>query len=316
MSSAEPASGDAPPKQAACLECRKSKVRCLRETGTSICKRCTANNTECVVPEYHVGRYKGVKNKRSGLEKAIHQVEQALKRSKGTQGVVDGDKDINLRQLLASTEGRSSQSPPNPKRRRSSAFDQYTVHTAPGSVGGSSRQPQTVVSDFVRPRTPSKVVPSHVPAADQTEKPDELALDNADNPLQLLAMASSMPTQSPSTAITPSPAGPGQTPGEHEDAELQQYFGSLMPILDNTHDLDPIEIGLVRALRSLLPLRHDLKALTIVGHKRGSRDAVRLVSSRHSYYACLHMSFTKSRTTALNLTGVASTTICHTQDGA
>jgi hypothetical protein len=251
MSSAEPSSGDAPPKQAACLECRKSKVRCLRDAGSSICKRCTSNSTECVVPEYHVGRYKGVKNKRSGLEKAIHQVEQALKRSKGSHVVVDGDKDIDLRQLLASGGDQTTEDPPNLKRRRSSAFDQPALPTALGLVGGGSHQPQTVMSDFVRPRTPSKATSSGVQVVDQPEKPDELALDNADNPLQLLAMASSMPTQSPSTAITPSPAGAGQTPGEHEDAELQQYFGSLMPILDNTRDLDPIEIGLVRLLYSM-----------------------------------------------------------------
>jgi hypothetical protein len=87
---------------------------------------------------------------------------------------------------------------------------------------------------------------SHTASVDHTEKPDELAVDNADNPLQLLAMASSMPNQSPSTVITPSPAaglGTGHIDGD--DAELQQYFGSLMPVLDNTRDLDPVEMGLV-----------------------------------------------------------------------
>ena len=42
--------------------------------------------------------------------------------------------------------------------------------------------------------------------AEHGEKPDELALSNADNPLQLLAMASVLPAQSPSTTMS-TPAG-------------------------------------------------------------------------------------------------------------
>lgn len=88
-----------------------------------------------------------------------------------------------------------------------------------------------------------------VSPANMGEKPDELALNNADNPLQLLAMASVLPGQSPSTNMSTSPAGTlaHQTSIESNlaDADLQQFFGSLMSNLDNTPELDPIEIGLV-----------------------------------------------------------------------
>jgi hypothetical protein len=57
------------PKQAACLACRKSKIRCDRSPGGDVCKRCTQVGVECEIPEFHVGRQRGVKNKRSGLEK-------------------------------------------------------------------------------------------------------------------------------------------------------------------------------------------------------------------------------------------------------
>lgn len=48
-------------KQAACLECRRSKIKCIREAGAEECRKCRQGGLTCVRPEYHVGRYKGVK---------------------------------------------------------------------------------------------------------------------------------------------------------------------------------------------------------------------------------------------------------------
>ena len=48
-------------KQAACLGCRRSKTRCLRRSEDVHCKRCVQSGIECVIPEFHVGRKKGVK---------------------------------------------------------------------------------------------------------------------------------------------------------------------------------------------------------------------------------------------------------------
>ena len=90
-----------------------------------------------------------------------------------------------------------------------------------------------------------------VSPAEHAEKPAELALNNADNPLQLLAMASVLPGQSPSTAMSTSPAGfatqhsIATEPYAADDVELQQFFGSLMPRLDNAPQLDPIVLGLL-----------------------------------------------------------------------
>ena len=50
-----------PQKQAACLNCRKSKTRCLRDAGDQKCKKCDQIGAECVVPDYRVGRKKGIK---------------------------------------------------------------------------------------------------------------------------------------------------------------------------------------------------------------------------------------------------------------
>lgn len=48
-------------KQAACLNCRKSKIKCRRDEGASVCERCEHVGVECVIPEFHIGRQKGVK---------------------------------------------------------------------------------------------------------------------------------------------------------------------------------------------------------------------------------------------------------------
>lgn len=48
-------------KQAACLECRRSKVKCTRDPQAAVCRKCQQAGLQCVTPEYHVGRYKGVK---------------------------------------------------------------------------------------------------------------------------------------------------------------------------------------------------------------------------------------------------------------
>jgi hypothetical protein len=48
-------------KQAACLNCRRSKTRCLRDAGDLRCKKCTQTGAECIIPDYRVGRKKGIK---------------------------------------------------------------------------------------------------------------------------------------------------------------------------------------------------------------------------------------------------------------
>lgn len=58
---AETSPGPSSVKQAACLTCRRTKTRCLRNTGDTRCKKCQLAGIECVIPEFHVGRHKGVK---------------------------------------------------------------------------------------------------------------------------------------------------------------------------------------------------------------------------------------------------------------
>ncbi|KIW95253.1 uncharacterized protein Z519_03837 [Cladophialophora bantiana CBS 173.52] len=228
-------SGSAQAKQAACLECRRSKVKCTRDANAPVCRKCQQAGLQCVTPEYHVGRYKGVKNKRTGLEKAIYQVEQALKRNKDGSTGLRSEIEADLRQLIG-----APQTSPMLQRKASS--------TTP-TTGLPQSFPESRKSLIPGDNNCAREESNDVSGVEHGEKPDELALNNADNPLQLLAMASVLPGQSPSTAMSTSPAGVASHPGTNDanpgDVELQQFFGSLMPRLDNSPDLDPIDLGLV-----------------------------------------------------------------------
>lgn len=49
------------PKQAACLVCRRSKIKCDWASPDGRCKRCMQLGTECIRPDFHAGRQKGIK---------------------------------------------------------------------------------------------------------------------------------------------------------------------------------------------------------------------------------------------------------------
>ena len=48
-------------KQAACLVCRRSKTKCDWTPPEMRCKRCVQLGTECIRPDFHAGRQKGIK---------------------------------------------------------------------------------------------------------------------------------------------------------------------------------------------------------------------------------------------------------------
>lgn len=84
-------------------------------------------------------------------------------------------------------------------------------------------------------------------------KPEErLAVDDAENPLQLLARASNLHLspesshgQSPITAV---PHPPASTAADELDPEMRQvefFFGTTHFNVDRGEDYDPVELGLV-----------------------------------------------------------------------
>lgn len=235
-------------KQAACLACRKSKVRCMRSADSNACKKCVSANVECVVPEYHVGRYKGVKNKRSGLEKAIYQVEEAVKKARTSSGGLDSEHARTLQRLLDESKSSPVQNPPPPSTfMHIRAAPRPPDHVVPALESPASIPPPIAArSSFSDFRSSSFARPEHN---------GEATVNNADNPLQLLAIASAIPESavditSPSTTGKVSPDN--RTVTTSADDEIQEFFSSMTSKFDNAPELDPIEQGLVTIEESVM----------------------------------------------------------------
>ncbi|KAJ5639890.1 uncharacterized protein N7484_007752 [Penicillium longicatenatum] len=203
-------------KQPACLNCRRSKIRCNRPEGHERCDKCRQSDADCIVPSHHLGRQKGVKNKRKGLEKAIHQIEQAIKRPKlDAPGPDDAHKVISdLQDLLIRVQGQ--------------------LNSESDSFADASERPR------------------NLPSPHDTHVDESLALDDAENPLQLLARASDLqlsPTglrrelKSPQPPLLAPPtisqdSGPA-------DSGAKSFFVPARANLDIGPDLDPVDLGLV-----------------------------------------------------------------------
>ncbi|KAH8881673.1 hypothetical protein GQ53DRAFT_667295 [Thozetella sp. PMI_491] len=225
-------------KAAACLVCRRSKIRCERgpDRASDRCQRCTQLGAQCIRPAFHVGRRKGVKNKRTGLEKALYQIEEAVRRSGSSRG--DAAKAVsNIKALLgpgAEDALKKDASPDHPRQ----GVDAGGMPDASSDDSSGSDQEDDH-------RTQSTVVA-------QGRVPEEsLAIDDAENPLQLLARASDLHVSPASGAGQP--ASPDsiirRTPHPHDSEssllEAENFFRFGQFNLDAGPELDPIELGLV-----------------------------------------------------------------------
>ncbi|KAI0376306.1 hypothetical protein F5Y04DRAFT_213390 [Hypomontagnella monticulosa] len=226
---------------AACFNCKKSKLKCVRPNGSSTCTRCTQRSIQCSAPLFHVGRHKGVKNKHSGLEKAVFQIEQALRRSNA--GAIDqvqtAEQATELRFLLE--RSRELLSNDHGFARRISA---------PNGVDHdqTSMSPQQTSTSIGT--SPSQTCSRDDSAVHTKVEEDQLSLDDAENPLQLLARTSELLSsitpqgQGTSAGRLPSKSTPNRgIAGEGDD--LQKFFGRFQARLDVGEDLDPIELGLI-----------------------------------------------------------------------
>ncbi len=110
-------------------------------------------------------------------------------------------------------------------------------------------------SEFTSPTTTSNPN-NNEQDAHQSSGEDQLALDDAENPLQLLARASDLRVPSPEGIDTRSPFANSSTPSarqhhsEHGDrSEVNRYFLPMKAKYDtnneNDNDTDPIDLGLV-----------------------------------------------------------------------
>ncbi|KAL6921002.1 hypothetical protein FSHL1_004976 [Fusarium sambucinum] len=217
--------GDSPrPRQAACLVCRRSKIKCDWKPHQERCRRCIQLDTECVRPAYHPGRQKGIKNKRTGLDKALYQIDQAVKRARSaSQKNPEDDRILNHLQDLLS----GANSPADAPQTRYSASGDGEEDAYSEEEEEEQEQDPVVIPEFIQ----------------RTQQ--SLAIDDAENPLQLLARASYIqPSPESRHGNSPQQAHTASTTGQTED-EIQAFFAPAHVHLDVGSDLDPVTLGLV-----------------------------------------------------------------------
>lgn len=237
-------------KVAACLNCRRSKVKCERGGDTDRCRRCLQTGSDCVRPTFNVGRRKGVKNKRKGLEKALYQVEEALKKASGGAQNVDAGKAIlELKTLLqASQDGRLQGigAANGSKRARIASSNGDLQDSSSDEDDDEEQHHQLVHRRSSQPRRESTASNLHAAVEER------LAVDDAENPLQLLARASNLHLspkssshdQSPRVAVSLHPPSTFDEQDE-EYADVQTFFAFSSSNLDVGKDYDPVDLGLV-----------------------------------------------------------------------
>ncbi|KAK3385154.1 hypothetical protein B0H63DRAFT_179889 [Podospora didyma] len=237
-------------RAAACLVCRRSKIKCQkgRVQNDDRCQRCLQLGVQCVRPDFHVGRRKGVKNKRTGLEKALHQVEQAVRRSgSGVQGIEPSKVVSELKALLGSPSDGSAQvelgqsSRPGHGRHTSRRHSDL-LPDASSDAGDSSGSDQ----DHDGMSIPQESTPSHSHVAAE----ESLAVDDAENPLQLLARASDLHVSPKSGNDHPVMDAPlhhrlRQSKQNERISEVEKFFKLSQFSQDTGLDLDPVNLGLL-----------------------------------------------------------------------
>lgn len=180
------------------------------------------------------------------MEKALYQVEEALKRAGPSVKGTDAERAIaELKAMLAAGgEAQLSASGESNKRPRlatTCSSEHHDSSSGEEESPGPSRSHKGSSID----RRSSVLSQRHV-------KPEErLAVDDAENPLQLLARASNLhlspdssQDQSPGAAASLHPAS-----SVHDDdpemRQVENFFGTTHFNVDKGDDYDPIDLGLV-----------------------------------------------------------------------
>jgi hypothetical protein len=157
-------------------------------------------------------------SKRDGLEKAVYRIEQAIKRSKTQSNHSDDEPSTShLQTLLSEAQGLL------PKPTLGDGF--------PSQDGISDRLPSNPFRQYAVTETQSH--------------DDHFSVDDAENPLQLLARASDLSAPTNQAPYVMPTSTLGSRFSATRDQKLRDFFGPFRPSLDVGPDIDPIELGLV-----------------------------------------------------------------------
>lgn len=167
-------------------------------------------------------------SKRVGIDKALFQIEQAVKRARsGDHQGTDDEKVLDhLRNLL----GSGSNAEISPSYGSHDRYDDEAANEASSSDDDEAEHSRRSISAFVQ----------------RTE--ENLAIDDAENPLQLLARASYFQPSNESRHRS-SPQEPTRraapVDNDPDPSGLNDYFTSGRVDLDVGEDIDPVSLGLV-----------------------------------------------------------------------
>lgn len=169
----------------------------------------------------------------------MYRIGQAIARTKANGGELEDEQAaVNLQHLLSSTVGLLPRS---------------TISQEP-SQSPQMQAPTSMPTHHGINVTTSPGYPTHNNVRASPGYPlhrsrnNNYSVDDAENPLQLLASASDMAVSPPQTlANTQAPAssGPFCPAKEDEDKDLQTFFGRFIPNLDVSEDIDPIDMGFI-----------------------------------------------------------------------
>jgi hypothetical protein len=181
------------------------------------------------------GEYRGLANtphsKRKGVDKALHQIEEAIKKSRISR---NGDPGSDVSKVISNLQH---------------LLDKAQRQT----VDRSFLSEQTPVADYEKETmdySDSSLSQSNANNTTSSNPEDSLALDDAENPLQLLARASDLQLLPPSgqnNANSPLPlsSSGATTYSSHSSRATDSFFVPIKASLDVGPDLDPVDLGLV-----------------------------------------------------------------------
>ncbi|CAG7555732.1 unnamed protein product [Fusarium equiseti] len=204
----------------------KQLVSCVVDQRSNAIGRRIRNDAEDVfsltASVYGLPIIQVVRKALKSLDKALYQIDQAVKRARSTsQKNAEDDRILSHLQDLLS----GANSPDVPQTRYSASGD--------GDEDAYSEEEEEQEQDPV-------VMPEFIQRTQQS-----LAIDDAENPLQLLARASYIqPSPESRHGNSPMQAHTASTTGQTED-EIQAFFAPAQAHLDVGSDVDPVTLGLV-----------------------------------------------------------------------
>lgn len=164
----------------------------------------------------------------------MYRIEQAIKKSKGKDGQAQDEQTARHLQRLLNEAHSLVPDSASPSDQASSV---QPLESSPRSQFSVSSRGHSALQHSAGGTLPA-------PSGNE----DSLALEDAENPLQLLARASDFPMPARLMPTSSTRALPGQRPLGSElvrSKDLQAFFGPLNSHLDVGPEIDPIDMGFV-----------------------------------------------------------------------